>query len=207
MRTEIVNLNKLLFWTLLIGISACSTATNNERQSNQEPDTIVVKSTELATIEVTDTTDELTKQSKYPFSNSAYTFSSDFDLANCTAMNRCDCCTSETFFIDSINYYNASYCEGTTYFTKGTYSVDGNEIFMKSTVLVEIEFDYDTYEPTGDTIYMELPGESYYAIDSCNSRIMLISSPDPPSSYGLLTERPSQQQSYEIIKMLNGRKD
>ncbi|WP_436516108.1 hypothetical protein [Ekhidna sp. To15] len=197
MRTKIMNLNRQHFWALLIGISACAAPTSREQQSNPEIDTI--DETEIA--------DELPEQSKNPFSNSAYAFSSDFDLANCKPMNRCDCCTSETFFIDSANYYNASFCEGTTYYTMGTYSVDKNEIFMKSTVLVEIEFDYDTYEPTGDTIFMELRGESYYSIDSCNSQVMLISSPDPPSSYGLLTERPSQQQSNEIIKMLNDRID
>ena len=191
----------------MLGMSACATPTTREQQTSPEVDTTVKQISKKATIEVTQIADELLEQLKYPFSNSAYAFSSDFDLANCNPMNRCDCCTSETFFIDSTNYYDASFCEGTTYYTMGTYSVDKNEIFMESTTFIEIEFDYDTYEPTGDTIFMEFRGESYYSIDSCNSQVMLVSSPDQPSSYGLLIDQPAQQRSMEIIRMLTRRND
>jgi len=136
------------------------------------------------------------------FANTTYSFTSDFDLENCEVWSRCDCCTFITYFKDSVNFYNIDYCEGTTLYYKGIYNIYQGGIFMKSTMRVEVVFDYNTYKHTGDTLTTEIYGESYYSLDSCNSNLMLVSAPDPPASYGLL-DHENLSLSKEIIRLLN----
>jgi hypothetical protein len=98
----------------------------------------------------------------------------------CKFYFECDCCSGKFLFVSSNEYYYITYCTSDFVLTKGTYSVDNNNVRLSSDgSRIDIQYNWEREvdsdaEPAffvRDTTISKY--ELNYRVDNCNGQILV----------------------------------
>lgn len=173
-----------------------------EEEQSISADTIIEQEQVQEDIDESISTPEI-DSTKLQFAYKSFFLTSDYDLTNCDALARCDCCTSEVYFKnDSIFVYSQG-CGGTTSYTKGTYSFNNKTLTLKHDSLLVINRqpfgDGEDKSEFGVSTERRYIKPTNYLIEDCGSQILLHWKGTTNNEYG--TE---EFQRNSLVYIING---
>lgn len=162
----------------------------NEVESDEEKNSVDTSVTHVSQKEKTiqGETTLSTDSSKFQFAYKSFFLTSDYDLSNCNALARCDCCISEIYFKNEVVFIYSTDCAGTTSYTKGTYSFNDLTLTLKHDSLLVVN-----KQPFGDNEDKSKFGISQerryikpfsYMIETCGDQVLLHSKVSNDNEYG-----------------------
>ena len=127
-------LRNILLSTLLITFFACNSRTNSNKTHDNSASTTTVKS----------------------LAGQVYFFAPEFDTTACEANGACDCCSSNTLFLDNTKFITICYCESNEQIFKGSYQIDNDKVHLQyDTLEVDKEYNWEIEAETAGTVKTE----------------------------------------------------
>lgn len=127
-------LRNITLLTLLVGLFACNTKTNNNKAEDSSTSTTTIKS----------------------LSGQVYFFAPELDTTTCEATGACDCCSSNILFLDNTNFITICYCEADEQIFRGTYQIDKDKVLLQyDTLEVDKEYNWEMETDTTGTVKTE----------------------------------------------------
>jgi hypothetical protein len=100
----------------------------------------------------------------FSLANKLYLLAPEFNLEHCESFGECDCCTSNYFFLDDINFICVDYCLESDTFYSGKYKIENETVELKyNSTVVQKEY----LESETDTINTQ--PQYIYKIEKCKS--------------------------------------
>ena len=126
---------------VLFGLNSC----NNSASSEQTNDTSTSNNL---------TTQTISNNIRQTLAGQIFLFAPELDSINVKATGACDCCSSSVLFISDTTFVDLGYCESSTVYSKGSYSLDNEKLVLTYKDLV-VNKDYNWKKET-DTLNKNL---------------------------------------------------